>query len=191
MSKTIVLIMSRASGAGKSYLEKHLSEDYPELFKRVISCTTRQPREGEVPGQSFYYMTKPNFTGLITAGHMIQFTEFADNFYGSLKSEYESGHPYVLLVITPESAGMFTPVLQKVFPEARICNVYFNITNEKIWLNLRARGDKREDINERLAKDTLEEQFRRSGIEPDYVVSDDMLTPDLPKKFKEWLENEF
>lgn len=52
------LVISGCSGVGKGTLIKFLLEKYPETFELSISYTTRRPRQGEVHGREYYFVTK-------------------------------------------------------------------------------------------------------------------------------------
>lgn len=82
MSYTIVTITG-PSGSGKSTLERALIEKNPELFNRVISMTTRPPREGEVDGVDYYFVSNAEFLQRINAGQILEYAEFAGNYYGT------------------------------------------------------------------------------------------------------------
>ncbi|MEF8889506.1 MAG: guanylate kinase, partial [Desulfohalobiaceae bacterium] len=49
-SQGLALIISAPSGAGKSTLVRRLLQAFPE-FSFSVSCTTRQPRQGERDGR--------------------------------------------------------------------------------------------------------------------------------------------
>ena len=55
------LIIAAPSGAGKSTLIKALMEKYPALFQFSISATTRPPRQGEVNGQHYHFLSSEAF----------------------------------------------------------------------------------------------------------------------------------
>ena len=82
----VALVMSGPSGAGKSTVCKRMMQDNPKL-KFSISCTTRQPREGEVHGTHYFFMTHEEFQQKIAADELIEYAEVHGNYYGTLKSE--------------------------------------------------------------------------------------------------------
>lgn len=189
MRKTLLLIMSRKSGAGKSYLERELVRLDPERFKKIVSCTTRPPRESEVDGVDYYFISDEEFTELCATGRMVQVAEFDGHRYGSTEAEYLTMHPYAILVLTPESAARFVPEFHDRWFSYDMKVIFFNITNKKIMENMNIRGDDVEQVRNRLAADNLEQQWQGAGFDPDFVVTDDMLTPTLPKRVIEWLDN--
>lgn len=51
------LIVCGPSGSGKSTLLKHLLRNYPRYFQFSVSSTTRQPRQGELHGVDYFFIT--------------------------------------------------------------------------------------------------------------------------------------
>jgi guanylate kinase len=103
MNNSIVTITG-PSGSGKSTLERYLVE---RGFARVISTTTRQPREGEVDGVHYRFVTPLQFQKDIASGRMVERVEFGGNYYGVSVAEmtrvYERGEP-IVIVVEPEGA---------------------------------------------------------------------------------------
>ena len=84
-----IIIITAPSGAGKSTMVKKLIQQRTDL-EFSISCTTRTPREGEVNGKDYYFVSVPEFQQRIQKGDFIEHEEvYPGQFYGSLKSEVE------------------------------------------------------------------------------------------------------
>ena len=77
-----------------------------ELLQRVpdlelsISATTREPREGEVDGRDYHFLTPAQFSERIDAEDFLEFATYSGNRYGTLRSEVrrrlDAGHSVVL-----------------------------------------------------------------------------------------------
>ena len=78
----LLIILSSPSGAGKSTLAKRLMAWDPTLSFSV-SATTRAPREGEVDGRDYHFMTEAGFKKLVSDGAMLEHAHVFGNFYGS------------------------------------------------------------------------------------------------------------
>ncbi|MEM6586907.1 MAG: guanylate kinase [Pseudomonadota bacterium] len=89
MRRGLLIILSSPSGAGKSTLSRRLLEWDPSLSFSV-SATTRAPRDGEVDGQHYHFMTKHAFQADAAAGEMLEHAEVFGNFYGSPKGPVEA-----------------------------------------------------------------------------------------------------
>ncbi len=82
----VALIVSGPSGAGKSTVCDELKKLEPDL-KFSISCTTRAPRNGEVNGREYYFISEEEFKSRIEDNFFIEYAEVHGNFYGTLRSE--------------------------------------------------------------------------------------------------------
>lgn len=86
MSKGLLIVISGPSGAGKGTVCKELmSMKLPEL-EVSVSATTRQPRNGEVEGISYFYKSREEFVNMIENDEFIEYAQVYDNFYGTPKS---------------------------------------------------------------------------------------------------------
>lgn len=78
----LLVVISGPSGAGKSTLCRRLFETHPE-FSLSVSTTTRPPREGEVDGQHYHFVSRGEFVRQRDAGEFVEWAEVHDNFYGT------------------------------------------------------------------------------------------------------------
>ena len=83
MSKLFVI--SGSSGVGKGTLIKEFLKRNPK-YKLSVSCTTRKPREGEVHGENYFFLTKKEFENCINGNEFLEWAEFSGNFYGTQRA---------------------------------------------------------------------------------------------------------
>ena len=88
MNKLIVI--SGPSGVGKGTIINHLKEIYNEKNKKLylsVSCTTRSPREGEIEGVNYYYITEKEFKKRIKNNDFLEYNIYGTGkYYGTPKS---------------------------------------------------------------------------------------------------------
>lgn len=80
----LLIILSSPSGAGKSTLS-HRLRDWDPTISFSVSATTRKPREGEVDGQDYHFLSEEAFKREVGAGGMLEHAHVFGNFYGSPK----------------------------------------------------------------------------------------------------------
>ena len=80
----ILFVISAPSGAGKSTLVNSLRQT-PD-FVYSVSCTTREPRPGEIEGEDYVFLARADFEERIAAGAFIEHAEVHGNYYGTLRS---------------------------------------------------------------------------------------------------------
>ena len=73
--------------------------DRPDIWLSV-SATTRSARPGEVPGEHYVFLSRPEFEHLIAAGEFLEYAEFAGNLYGTprkaVQDRLSAGQPVIL-----------------------------------------------------------------------------------------------
>lgn len=85
-STALLVVISAPSGGGKTTLCQKLIETEANLA-RVITCTTRAPREGEKDGADYFFFDADQFLKRVQAGHFLEHATVYGNSYGTLKSE--------------------------------------------------------------------------------------------------------
>jgi guanylate kinase len=82
----MLILISAPSGAGKTTLCQSLLAAHPELT-RVVTCTTRQPRNGERDGSDYYFLSEAEFGLKLERGEFLEHAEVYGRRYGTLRSE--------------------------------------------------------------------------------------------------------
>jgi guanylate kinase len=80
--RSLLLILSSPSGAGKTTLARRLAESDPNVFLSV-SVTTRAPRPGEVDGYDYRFVDETTFEGMRDRDEFLEWARVFDNFYGT------------------------------------------------------------------------------------------------------------
>lgn len=88
MSSPAVFVITGPSGVGKGTVIRALREKHPGLGLSV-SATTRAPREGEVDGEHYHFLTPEEFDRRVAAGEFVEHAAYSGNQYGTLRSELE------------------------------------------------------------------------------------------------------
>ena len=154
MNKGTLFVITGPSGAGKGTVLAKVFEQTKGLYFSV-SATTRKPREGEVDGKDYHYITKKAFKDMIRNGKLLEYTRYAGNFYGTPKDPIDnalSKGEDALLEIELEGAMN----IKKLFPDAVL--IFLSPPSlEELEKRLRARGTEDEEhIRMRLEKARVE-----------------------------------
>ncbi|SCG88040.1 Guanylate kinase [uncultured Clostridium sp.] len=100
----MILILCGPTASGKSTIQKLLCEKYG--FHRVVTYTTREPRENEVFGEDYYFVTEDKFVGMVINKEFIESTIYSNNrYYGtSISSIKDADKKDYVAVMTPSGA---------------------------------------------------------------------------------------
>jgi guanylate kinase len=85
-SAPLLILISAPSGGGKTTLCQQLLKVRPDMT-RAITCTTREPRPGEVDGVDYHFFDATEFLKRLHAGNFLEHATVYGNSYGILKSE--------------------------------------------------------------------------------------------------------
>ena len=167
-----LIVITGPSAVGKGTLVKLLLQRHRQL-QISVSATTRQPRKGERDGVDYYFLTRSDFEQAIAEEKLLEWAEYAGNYYGTPKEQVveqiEAGN-YVLLEI--ELAG--ARAIAKIFPEARRIFILPPSTQD-LEQRIRTRGaNSEESIAHRLE---IARQEIAASDEFDFkIVNDDLET---------------
>ena len=79
-NKNVLIIIAGGSGTGKTTVENLLAQD-PSIIK-LVSTTTRSPREGEEHGKDYYFISKEEFETELEKGRFLEHVIYDGNYYG-------------------------------------------------------------------------------------------------------------
>ena len=154
MNKGTLFVVTGPSGAGKGTVLGKVFQQVEKLHFSV-SATTRAPREGEVDGVNYHFMTKEQFVSLVEQGRFLEYAQYVGNYYGTpmapVEEKLEQGID-VLLEIEVQGAMQ----IREKFPEAVLIFVT-PPTAAELLRRLRGRGtDPEEKIMKRLNRALVE-----------------------------------
>ena len=157
MKKGKLLVFSAPSGSGKTTIVRHLLEQPDLNLAFSVSAATRSPREGEVHGEDYYFISLEEFKQHIKAEDFVEWEEvYRDNFYGTLKSEVErlwADGKNVIFDI--DVAGGLR--IKRKFPEETLAVFVKPPSVDELKIRLKKRSTESDDkINMRIAKASVE-----------------------------------
>ena len=156
---TTVFIISAPSGSGKSTLVSHLMAELPGLMFS-ISYTTRQPRGAERDGESYHFVSRPEFEAMVAREEFLEWAEVFGNYYGTHRGILEEARARGRDLVLDIDVQGARQLIQKI-PEA--VTVFILAPSRQILeRRLRARGEDRDEVIERRLRDAAEEIRRYS-----------------------------
>lgn len=169
-----VIIVSAPSGAGKTSIVRHLLEQVPDL-KFSISATTRPKRDYEIDGKDYYFLTPEQFKERLANDEFLEWQEvYADQFYGSLKSEVERiwSNGQAVIFDVDVLGGLN---IKKFYGDEALSVFIEPPTMEELENRLKNRGTENDaSLKKRLAKAEYELSFAQQFDK--IVLNDDLKT---------------
>ncbi len=150
----ILFVVSSPSGGGKGTLIQHVLKKVPNLSYSV-SFTTRTPRNGEVNGREYFFVSREDFEAMVAAGEFLEWAHVHGKLYGTagkqVAQEIAEGRDIILEVDVQGAASVRTLMADSV--SIFILPPSFEVLKER----LRARGtDSAEELDLRLRRAPFE-----------------------------------
>lgn len=159
-----LFVVSAPSGCGKGTILGEVFKDRDAYFS--VSCTTRDPREGEVDGVNYHFISDEKFENMVKNDEFLEHAGFVGHYYGTpaaeVKKNLEEGRDVVLEI---ETQGAFQ--IKEKMPEAVLLFILPPSVKE-LRRRLNKRGtEKPEVIEDRVsqASGEIEKAFKY-----DYVI---------------------
>jgi guanylate kinase len=165
---TPVLVITGPSGVGKGTLIRRLLDEFTGA-ELSVSATTRDPRDGEVNGRDYHFLSGSEFERRVENSEFVEHAEYAGNRYGTLRSELQRPARLIVLEIDLQGARQ----VRETMPEAE--QVFIAPPNDdlgELERRLVARGAERADQIERrlaVAREELaaQDEFRHRIVNAD------------------------
>jgi guanylate kinase len=157
MKKLIVFVGD--GGSGKTTLINELTKRYPERFKKLVTCTSRSPRIGEIAGRDYHFHTKDYFLNnpeLVLVKQTVQ-----GDFYGTRSMDLSPTDFHSLLTL--RFVGV-SRIVKLGLKNVRIA--YISISEELKIARMRQRGDNEDMIRNRLKIDLEDRERVEWGSSP-------------------------
>lgn len=168
-NKGKLFVLSGPSGVGKGTICKKLLENID--LEISVSATTRNPREGEIEGVSYFFVNHDRFEDMIQKGEFLEHAEVFGNYYGTPKQKVLDKLAWgkdVLLEIDVQGAMQ----VKENYPE----NITIFVCPPSLATlkhRLAGRGtESEESLNQRIAKALTEIEMLKNY---DYYIVNDEL----------------
>lgn len=170
-----MLVLVGESASGKSSIEKYLVDNCG--YNKIVSYTTRQPREGEVDGIDYHFVSIEQFESLKEQGFFAENAVYNNWHYGVAKEDCTDDK---VAVLTPHGLRQISKI-----KDINILSFYINVPRRDRLIKILQRGD------------SIEESYRRNlsdvgmfdGIEDevDYAIYNDGYNKSIEEMAKEVL----
>jgi guanylate kinase len=142
-----IFTITAPSGAGKTSIAQMIQAQ--GKWDECISCTTRDMREGEVNGVTYYFLQEDEFADTYQMGEFAEYVEYDGNYYGITKREIErvlEKGKHVFIIV--EYNG-YTQIKEQ-YPDS--VGIFLYMSKEDCMANMLLRGDSMENATKRIKK---------------------------------------
>ena len=148
-----LIVVSGPSGVGKGTIVKTLIKRRSDVVESV-SCTTRAPRQGEMHGREYYFLSKEEFERRIKEDDFLEYDNHFGNYYGTPKSFVRETLKEKSVILEIDVVGALNA--KKAFPESVLVMIA-PPSEDELKRRLTSRGtESEEEIQNRLQRLTYE-----------------------------------
>lgn len=170
INKGSLYVVSAPSGCGKGTILSEILKRNKNLFYSV-SATTRQPREGEIDGVDYYFLSPEEFKTEIDNEGMLEYAQFCGNYYGTPKKKViEKLEQGIDVVLEIETKGAMK--IKKALKDAILIFILPPSVSE-LRRRLIKRGTEKLAVIDNRIKEAAEEINRARNY--DYIMINDEL----------------
>lgn len=165
----LIMIMGK-SAAGKTTIVNRMAEKY--WYEKVVTCTTRPRRPGEIHGKDYYFLTPEEFDTMESRNEFAESKVYHSASgrvwkYGSvIPNEYLSDNKKHLLIVTPAGVRDIKAHFGK--DAEKILTVYLKVPEEELERRLKVRGDNSKEVKRRIAADRND--FKDAEKDADVII---------------------
>lgn len=171
-----LFVISGPSGVGKGCIVQEILRQN-QNFALSISYSSRTPRNGEIEGKDYYFVSREEFLAMAKAGKFLEYAEVHGNYYGTAKDKIEkilaSGKN---LIFEVDIQGGIS--LKKLMPEIKTIFILPPSTKELIRRIEKRGSETQETLQKRLQ--TMEKEMLFAG-KYDYQIINDNLADTVKK----------
>jgi guanylate kinase len=180
MSKYKVIAICGKSASGKDTLLRYTIMNYMWLHK-IINCTTRPPRENEIDGKNYHFLSLEEFAHKdVIERKMIEVTKFREWYYGT---SVEDLSPDAINIGVFNPAGIYA-LMQREDIDLYVVQV---VASDKTRLLRSLTREDNPDVDEivrRYLADKEDFEVFSTVYEPDYIIENDVqgISPGLVER---------
>lgn len=153
-----MIVLIGESASGKSSIEKNLVDKYK--YNKIVSYTTRQPRQNEADGVDYHFIDTKRFCELEETGFFAESAHYNGWRYGVAKEDCTNDK---VAVLTPHGLRQVSKI-----PEINVTSFYINVPRRDRLIKILQRGDNIEEAYRRSLSDVG--QFDGIEDEVDYMI---------------------
>ena len=173
MKKGLLIVYSGPSGVGKSTILHEVLKDESLNLEFSVSMTTRLPREGELDGKDYFFVSKETFKKAIEDDKFLEHARYVENYYGTPKDYVEQERNKGKNVILEIDVQGGLQVIEKCSDCISIFIMPPSI--DELRSRLSGRGTEKEEvINKRV--DQAQREIKQGSVYKYHVVNNDIET---------------
>ena len=169
----MLVLLSGVSGAGKDTIKKELIKRI-ENVESLPSYTDRKPREGEIPGEIYNFVTKQEFERMIQESELYEYDIHHEHYYGTSKKLMNEKIRSGKIIVKDIDVNGVESLKQLLEEDVKIVTIFLRVPKEILCKRLENRNPKLDPKEIQLRLNRFDYEESRIGLY-DYVIKNNDL----------------
>ena len=167
----MLVVLSGVAGAGKDTIKKEIIKRMDNVSS-IPSFTTRPPREGDIPGKTYVFLSKEEFEEKIRNDEIYEYDIHHNHYYGTSKKFLNEKAKDGIIIKDIDVNG--TEILKNTLKDIKIVTIFLRVPKEELRKRLENRIDKPSEGEIILRLNRFDYEESRIGLY-DYVLKNEEL----------------
>lgn len=169
----MLVILSGVAGAGKNTIQKELIKRMENVIA-IPSYTDREVRPGDVPGETYNFVSTEEFERMIKDGELYEYSEHHGHYYGTSKKLLNEKISKGKIIVKDIEVNGVENLLKLLKDDVEIVTIFLKVPKEELRKRLEEREDNQSAEEIELRLNRLEYEESKIGMY-DYVIKNDNL----------------
>lgn len=169
----MLVLLSGVSGAGKDTIKKELIERMDNV-ESLPSFTDRKPRENDIPGKTYNFVSTEEFEAMIARGELYEYSAHHDHYYGTSKKLLNEKMQNGKIIVKDIEVNGVENLVKLLGNDTKIVTIFLKVPKEELRRRLENRIDKPSPKDIELRLNRLQYEESKIGIY-DYVIKNNNL----------------
>lgn len=169
----MLVLLSGVSGAGKDTIKKELIERMDNV-ESLPSFTDRTPRENDIPGKTYNFVSTEEFEAMIARGELYEYSAHHNHYYGTSRKLLNEKMQNGKIIVKDIEVNGVENLVKLLGNDTKIVTIFLKVPKEELRRRLENRIDKPSPKDIELRLNRLQYEESKIGIY-DYVIKNNNL----------------
>lgn len=169
----MLVLLSGVSGAGKDTIKKELIARMDNV-ESLPSFTDRAPRENDIPGKTYNFVSTEEFEAMIARGELYEYSAHHNHYYGTSRKLLNEKMQNGKIIIKDIEVNGVENLVKLLGNDTKIVTIFLKVPKEELRRRLESRIDKPSPKDIELRLNRLQYEESKIGIY-DYVIKNNNL----------------
>lgn len=169
----MLVLLSGVSGAGKDTIKKELIARMDNV-ESLPSFTDRAPRENDIPGKTYNFVSTEEFEAMIVRGELYEYSAHHNHYYGTSRKLLNEKMQNGKIIVKDIEVNGVENLVKLLGNDTKIVTIFLKVPKEELRRRLESRIDKPSPKDIELRLNRLQYEESKIGIY-DYVIKNNNL----------------